>query len=152
MSDRRTFLETIKEIASSIKKLLEAVNVVHAVRRAFSFSKKNKKIISGRSTRGTKLSGETQKGIRALFEALQQYSQRVLQGRRCQASKRRFSLLAPSLLFSGVHLRQSAYLLHNIHCTYSAREDKSATTLISLTFFSPFHHPKHLRSLQSLQQ
>lgn len=30
MADRRTFLETIKEIASSIKKLLDATNAVHA--------------------------------------------------------------------------------------------------------------------------
>lgn len=31
MSDRRTFLETIKEIASSIKKLLDATNAVMQV-------------------------------------------------------------------------------------------------------------------------
>ncbi len=30
MSERRTFLETIKEIAGSIKKLLDATNAVHA--------------------------------------------------------------------------------------------------------------------------
>ena len=92
MSDRRTFLETIKEIASSIKKLLEAVNEVHAVRRAICSSRRNERIVSGRPAGGTKLSGEAQKRVRTLLEAFQQHSQRVLQGRRCQAGRKRLYL------------------------------------------------------------